>query len=251
MNQTATAVVATFLLAGVFPLLWPRRVIDERLPWYRSFISFAAGVSLAYVFIDLLPEFSGMGDELLREEAVRLPIPEYVVYIAALLGFVLFYGLERLVRWSRRGRSEEEEREAEETEELADFRIKIVGMAAYAGLVLYLMTAGIRSGSEEGLIVYVIAMLFHFVAVKHSLRYEYPQPYARAGRWVLFFACIAGGLLGLVLEASVGTEAVLLGFLGGMLIMNTTVMELPSEKEGRFGMFFLGSVLYAVLLLVR
>jgi hypothetical protein len=35
-----------------------------------------------------------------------------------------------------------------------------------------------------------------------------------------------------------------------MLIMNTTVMELPSEKEGRFGMFALGAVLYAALLMI-
>jgi hypothetical protein len=32
--------------------------------------------------------------------------------------------------------------------------------------------------------------------------------------------------------------------------MNTTVMELPSEKEGRFTPFVLGSLLYAIFLAI-
>ena len=59
----------------------------------------------------------------------------------------------------------------------------------------------------------------------------------------------AGAAVGLVLNLPVDIEALLLGGLGGMVIMNTTVMELPSENEGRFGMFVLGGVLYAALLI--
>lgn len=266
-----TSIVATLVLAAVFVQPWPREVIGERMPGFRSFVSFAAGISLAYVFIDLLPELSGMGDELLREEAVALPFPEYVVYMAALFGFVLFYGLERLVRWhhpdSKRDRAEATdevraavvgegvgappaEEAAEEAEERIDYRIKLAGLGAYACLILYLMTAGIREGSEEGLVAYVIAMAFHFVATRHGLRYEFPEPYMRSGRWIMAGLCVAGAALGLVTELSVGAEVLLMGFLGGMLIMNTTVMELPSEKEGRFGMFALGAALYAALLMM-
>lgn len=256
-DALVTSLVATVLLAGVFVLPWPRDVYDERKPGFRSLISFAAGLSLAYVFIDLLPELAGLGDELLEEEAVVLPFPEYVAFLAALFGFVVFYGLERLVRWSHpeaqaaRARSESESPDAreEDEEERADYRIKLAGMGAYAGLILYLMTAGIRDGSEEGLIAYVIAMFFHFQVMRHGLRYEFPEPYMGSGRWVMAGLCVAGASLGLVFELPLGAEVLLLGFLGGMLIMNTTVMEMPSEKEGRFGMFALGATLYAVLLL--
>lgn len=260
MSETlTTSLLATVVLAGVFVIPWPREVIGERNPAFRGFVSFAAGVALAYVFIDLMPEFSGLGDELLEEEAFTLPFPEYFVYMAALAGFMLFYGLERLVRWhhpdARRARAgdtlsegEREELEGEENERI-DYRIKLAGMAAYAGLVLYLMTAAIRAGSEEGLVAYVIAMLFHFVGMRHGLRYEFPDAYMSRGRWVMAGVAAAGAAVGLVLNLPVDVEALLLGGLGGMVIMNTTVMELPSENEGRFGMFGLGGVLYAALLI--
>lgn len=257
----ATSLLATAVLAGVFVLPWPRNVMDEGTPGYRGLVSFAAGIAVAYVFIDLIPEFSGLGDELLEEEPLPLPFPEYVVYMAALLGFMLFYGLERLVRWQ--GPKERREREggeplssqelkelAEEQDERVDYQIKVWGMAAYAGFVLYLMTAAIRDGSREGLAVYVLAMLFHFIGVRHGLRYEFPDAYMSRGRWILAGVAVAGAVLGLSFDLSLAAEALLLGVLGGMVIMNTTVMELPSENQGRFGMFVLGGVLYAALLMV-
>jgi hypothetical protein len=266
MSEALTiSLAATAILAGVFVLPWPREVIDERTPGFRSFVSFAAGVSLAYVFIDLLPELGGLGDELLEEEAFALPFPEYLPYMVALFGFILFYGLERLVRWHRpeepppapgreghtaRVNEGDHEEAWKEEEERTDYRIKLAGMAAYTGLILLLMTGGIREGSEEGLAVYVVAMLFHFTAMRHGLRYEFPDAYMRQGRWVMAGAAVAGAILGLFYELPLSLEVLLLGLLGGMLIMNTTVMELPSEKEGRFGVFALGGILYTVLLLL-
>ncbi len=263
--STLTAALGTLLLAGVFVLPWPREVIDERTPWFRSFVSFAAGVSLAYVFIDLLPELGGLGDELLEEEAFALPFPEYLPYIVALFGFILFYGLERLVRWhhpdeyptatAREGHAagmqhEGDDRGWEEEEERTDYRIKLSGMAAYTGFILFLMTGGIREGSEEGLAVYVVAMLLHFTAMRHGLRFEFPDAYMHRGRWIMAGAAVGGAILGMLYELPVSLEVLLLGLLGGMLIMNTTVIELPSEKEGRFGVFALGGVLYTALLLL-
>ena len=246
-----TSLVATVILAGVFVLPWPRHVLDERSPGFRSLVSFAACLSLAYVFVDLLPEMSGLGDELLEEEALPIPFPEYFVYLAALAGFVLFYGLERLVRWhdpekkaERRGSEQEKEEENR-----IDYKIKFAGLGAYTALVLYLMNAAIREGSAEGLVVYVIAMAFHFLAMRHGLRVEFPGIYMSGGRWILAGLCVAGAVLGFLIDLPIHFEALFLGFFGGLLIMNTTVMELPSEKEGRFWAFGLGAALYAALLM--
>lgn len=249
MNETTIAIVATLILAAIFVNPFPRNVLDERTKGFRRFVSFSAGVSLAYVFIDLLPEFTGVGQELVDGEVIALPFPEYFVYLAALAGFVLFYGLENLVRWS--GGRTEAVGEGSGEEGGTPYRIKLAGMAGYAGLVLYLMTAGLREGSTEGLTAYVIAMTFHFVALRHSLRYEYPGPYHRTGQWVLASTCVGGAVLGLAATLPLSVEALLLGFLGGMLIMNTTVMEMPTEKEGRFGTFAAGAALYALLLILR
>jgi hypothetical protein len=247
MNPALVALAGSLVLAVIFVLPYPREVIDERKPGFRGFVSFAAGMSVAYVFIDLLPE--------LAEAAAELP--EYEVLAAALAGFVLFYGLERLVRWAGGRPAGEpgelgelaEAGEPREREERIDYGIKVAGLAGYAGLVVYLMTTAFRESTEEALALYLVAMIFHFIAMRHSLRYEHPRSYDRHGRFVMAGACLAGWAIGWFLDVPATVESLLLGFLGGMLIMNTTVMELPSEKEGRFSMFALGSIVYAGLLL--
>src|SRR5580704_17491905 len=64
----------------------------------RRVLSAAAGVSVAYVFIRALPEMSEAQDVFTRVTLDRgLPFPEHRVDWAALLGFLLLYGLENLV----------------------------------------------------------------------------------------------------------------------------------------------------------
>ena len=43
--------------------------------------------------------------------------------------------------------------------------------------------------------------------------------------------------------------ALLLAFVSGAVIMNSAIMELPSEKDGRFWPFLVGGLAYALLLL--
>lgn len=260
MSEALVAFLGSAVLAAVFLLPVPRDVVSERTPGFRAFVSFAAGISIAYVFIDLLPELAEAGEH----------VSEHLVLTAALAGFVVFYGLERLVRWAGAEppgpsvgpvpgpiaadeagltAASKAAHEAAEIDERTDYAIKLAGLSAYAGLVVYLMVTAFRGGSEDALLLYLVAMVFHFLAMRHSLRFEHPDAYDRRGRFVLAGACLAGWAVGWFFQVPGTVEALLLGFLGGMLIMNTTVMELPSEKEGRFGAFALGAFLYAGLLL--
>jgi len=43
---------------------------------------------------------------------------------------------------------------------------------------------------------------------------------------------------------------VLFGFVAGAVMMNSMIMELPKEKEGKFGSFLLGGVIYTALILL-
>jgi hypothetical protein len=43
--------------------------------------------------------------------------------------------------------------------------------------------------------------------------------------------------------------ALLVAFISGAIIMNSTIMELPSEKDGRFLAFMSGGVAYGLVLL--
>jgi hypothetical protein len=64
-------------------------------------LSAAGGVSVAYVFVHLLPDLAE-DQETVREAAGEgFSFLEYHVYLVALMGLVAFYGLERAAKASR------------------------------------------------------------------------------------------------------------------------------------------------------
>lgn len=170
-----------------------------------------------------------------------LPFPEHRVYTAALIGFLLFYGLENMVsRSAARGRAQ-----GEPTSRLT-YRLQLGGFAAYCGLVGYLM---VHQRSLPTLL-YLIAMALHFLAVNHSLEREYGSTYDHSGRWLLAAAILIGGSAGIFTSMSEELLATLLGLNSGGVVINSMIMELPTEKEGRFWPFCLGAIGYSLLLLL-
>ncbi len=237
--------IASFLFALIFlsgnklegPLGFSRRRV----------LSAAAGVSIAYVFIRMLPELNEAGRAFVKTTAHRrLPFPELRVYTSALAGFILFYGLEHLAKWSQvTGRKDVPGYGGGDPV----FLLHIGGFAMYGWLVTYLM---VRSISEQPLPVflYALAMGLHFLAVDHALGREHGNLYARPGRQILAAAVLAGWLCGVLAEFHKPVVLTLLGFVSGGVVMNSMIMELPTEKEGRFWAFCLGAGAYAMLLAV-
>ena len=93
-------------------------------------------------------------------------------------------------------------------------------------------------------------MGLHFLALDHALGREHGNLYARPGRQILAAAVLAGWLCGVLAELSKPVVLTLLGLVSGGVVMNSMIMELPSEKEGRFGAFCAGAGAYAMLLLL-
>ena len=69
------------------------------------------------------------------------------------------------------------------------------------------------------------------------------------GRFVLAGSVLAGWGIGLLVTLPEYVLALGMAFISGAVIMNSALMELPSEKDGRFLPFVLGGVLYGLLLL--
>ena len=99
-------------------------------------------------------------------------------------------------------------------------------------------------------LLYLIAMTLHFLAVNHSFEHEYGSTYDHGGRWILAAAVVVGGSAGIFTSMSEELLATLLGFNSGGVVINSMIMELPTEKEGRFWYFCLGAVGYSLLLLL-
>jgi hypothetical protein len=240
MTSLTVQLSAILLLASVFAFGKYLRLSPSRHG--RRWLSAASGASVAYVFVRALPEMSEAQNVFTRVTLNReLPFPELRVYTAALIGFLFFYGLENMVSRSGATRGAQREQAAQLT-----YRLQLGGFAAYGGLVGYLMA------HQRNLptVLYLIAMGLHFLAVERSFEREYGPSYDRSGRWLLATAILAGGSAGIFTSMSEELLATLLGLNSGGVIINSMIMELPTEKEGRFWPFCLGAIAYSLLLLL-
>lgn len=231
---------AIFLFGGKLPQLrWVRH-------HHRKALSFGAGVAVAYVFVHLLPELAAAREAFVRmTEHRNLPFPEYRVYLSGMLGFMFFYGIDRMVTWSRRAG---ENRGAAEEGGGPAYWLHIGVFAFYAWLVTYLRVDKIEEGTVP-LALFAFALGFHFLLVEHSLHREYASLFERSGKYVLAAASLGGWAVGRMAPIPKPIVITLLGFISGAIIMNTLIMELPQEKEGKFWPFLLGGIFYAALLL--
>ncbi len=116
-------------------------------------------------------------------------------------------------------------------------------------MVSYLMIRESARGLRF-LALYFIAMALHFLGTDHSLRREHGSLYDRNGRWVLASGVMLGWALGMLGSVSEPILATLMGFIGGGVVINSLIAELPKEKEGRFWYFCAGAAGYAFVLLL-
>ena len=202
-------------------------------------LSFAGGVSVAYVFVHLFPEVQEAGAAIHESEFGPLALfAEHHVYLVALAGFVLFYGLERFAQRSGRG-----------AEDPDVFWLHVGSFGAYNALVGYLLLHREGTGVTS-LLFFFVAMALHFVVNDYGLREHHGTLYRRRGRWLLAAAILVGVAVGVAVAVPEGVLAVLFAFLAGGVILNVIKEELPEERESRFPAFAAGTAGYAALLLL-
>ena len=213
----------------------------------RRVLSFGAGVTIAYVFVHLLPELEAAREALVRTGAhLSLPFPALRVYLAALIGFMLFYGLEHLVVGTRKSAGTEA---ADGEENRLGRSVHVGGFLVYVWLAGYLAVRSLEEGPTP-LTLYAVALGLHFLSLDSSFFREYGSWYKRSARYAFVFAPLAGWTMGIFVGFSQVFTAALLGFLSGGIIMNAIVSELPKEKEGRFLAFLFGGAFYTALLII-
>lgn len=240
--ETLWSLGVALLLAGVFAL--GRRVSAAENRLGRLWVSIAAGASVAYVFVELLPELATRQRSFASAAGVGVLFAERRIYLVALLGFVVFYGLEHLALGSAARKL------MSEAARLVDPRyvLRLGGYAISSALTGYLLIEHVSPGIR--LLLFATAMAFHFLVIDHSLRHDHAAAYDRHGRWLLAASVLAGWLVGFSTHLPEVLIARLFAFVGGAVIITGTAAEMPGERQGRFGPFLLGAVIYAVLILL-
>ena len=237
VSLAASLVLAAIFLGGGVVHAAPPRIA----------LSVGAGVSTAYVFVYMLPELSEASAAFVTATAGwALPVPRLRVYGAALVGFLVFYGLENMAACSG-GRKTRGETGRESLSPVVF--VHIAGFAAYAWLVSYLMVRGITN-EPVPIVLYTFAMGLHFLGIDHSLRRAHGAAYDHVGRFVLAGAVLLGWFVAALTEVAKPVLITGLGLVSGGVLMNSMVMELPGDQDGRFWPFASGAIGYAGLLVM-
>jgi CDP-diglyceride synthetase len=225
----------TFLHLSVGKLHWLKHIPQRR--W----LSFGGGVAIAYVFIEILPGLSQA--QMIVEEAgqaIALPIM-HQVYLLALIGLTVFYGLELLVEM------QSPQAKSYKLNINSVFWLYISFFAVYNALFSYLLNHTART--VDCLLLFV-AVAFHYTISDRNLREHNRCAYDKIGRWVLAGAILGGWMLRFVMPVGELGIAIIKAFLAGGLILNVLKRELPDRQESCFWSFVCGTGVYTTLLLL-
>ncbi|MGB5978348.1 MAG: hypothetical protein WBG62_13130, partial [Cyclobacteriaceae bacterium] len=207
-----------------------------------KWLSFGGGISVAYVFIHVLPEL-----EVWQQHFRGDGFFKHHLYVFSLAGLVLFYGIERAAKLSR-----ESERKRDGRSQESDgrtFYIHLATFAVYNILIGYLLVNRNETEPEE-LMYYVLAMVAHFIINDFGLQDHYGTRYKKTGRFVLSGSVIGGWVVGLATEIPPAGIGVIFGLVSGGVILNTLKEELPEERRSNFPAFLAGCLAYSVVLLL-
>ena len=241
---TSAAIVLALVSALVLAALHLLAPHIRRLPLVPEYAtaSFAGGLAVSYVFLHLLPELAAGNREVrevLGDEGEQSPLLGLEVFLVALVGFMLFYGLERLAERSR----------SEGRGSGSVFRVHLASFVVYNAIIGYTLILDWRT-SVPFAVLFTIAIGLHFVLSDRGLEENYGDRFdRRAPRLVLAGALLVGwALAALLAPTSTVVVSLLTAFLAGSILLNVFKEEIPSTRRSHFGWFVVGAASYSLLL---
>ncbi|RJX30560.1 MAG: hypothetical protein C4525_12590 [Desulfarculus sp.] len=208
----------------------------------RKVTSFAGGVAVAYVFLHMLPglvEGNQAIGQALRDVARLTPLLDLAIFILALAGFTLYYGLELLAQ------------RAAGREPRAALRVYYLHLGMY-GLYNFLITYTMPLRVQTGVFyaaIFSAAMALHFILSDRGLNRHFRAHFDLGGRLTLVGALLAGWVVTALTEPiNVLLVSLMIAFLAGSILYNVFKEELPSGRSSSYPWFCLGLGLTAGLL---
>lgn len=218
------------------------------IPKFR-WTSFAGGVSLAYVFLEIFPELSHIQEEIHHSEISLLQFLENHVYIMALIGLMFFYGLDLFAIKKVCNQESTGETAPEHHDNLTTFWIHISAFGLLNFIIGYLMQ-DISQHSLVTCILFFLTVALHFFIMDEHLREHQQSLYDREGRWLLVSAIVCGAIVGQVTHFEEVIIGLVWSFLAGSIILNVLKRELPDENNTCYGSLAGGTLLFTFLLLL-
>lgn len=217
-----------------------RIIVLQNIP--RSiWLSIAGGASIAYIFLHLLPELGAYQDRFAENIGNMSWWGSKYVYAIALVGLVIFYGLERLVKMKKNSSDAAINRNV--------FWLHISTYFIYNFIIGYLLISETAIDLKETSFFF-IAMAFHFIVNDFSLIQDHKEMYLKHGRWFVTSAIILGGIVASFSSLHEHLLIIMFGLVSGSVVLNVLKEELPEERKSRFWAFCTGALFYSLLLIL-
>lgn len=200
--------------------------------WHGRFLSFAAGISFAYVFIDLLPELE-KGQPLLKQTFHPLvPYLDRHAYLIALIGVLFFYGIHT----------------PSSTDPKRSFWIATSGYLIFNFFVGASLSDS-KNPEIQPISLFTIAMGMHYFIRDHNASLDNSAIYQKRARWLLVAMLFAGYLIGYLTHIPDAIVAIAISFIAGAVLLNVLRYELPKREQIGYLFFVAGALFYTMLIL--
>jgi hypothetical protein len=227
----------SLLIAGAIVLSAYCRKLTLQIE--RRWHALSNGVSVAYVFVSLLPELEEHRSTIAESSLGTLLSAEKRIYLWVLAGFLIFAGLSRLRSVPVAG--------VRRTGWL--YFGTMLGYALYVFLIGYLLVRR-EDTSVLSLALYVFAIGLHLFMVDGELAEQFEHGYESRGRWLLVGGVILGWALGIRDAFADSMTSRLFAFLAGGMLVTAVHAEMHAEKGPRFWWFVGGSAAYGAILML-
>lgn len=220
MSERWWEVALVALILGAAHVVSPRVFAARKDPERQE--AFGEGLSVAYVFLHLLPSLDASG-ALLGSR----------IYFVALLGFVAFYGLDTFFQPPRHRHA-------------TKYHAYLLAFFLYDGLMVF--TLGNQLPSTALLtLVFATALAVDVLDTDIELQGEFGAKFAKNGRWVLLAGIAAGFGLGLLRRPNPAVVDILTAALVGFMMFHTFKWLFPASEKKKFPAFVAGLLLFLVL----
>ncbi len=226
----AAAVGTLVLVAGVW--LLSRALRRASANNEQLVASFAGGVSLSFVMLDLFVElFQAAGHDL----HVRAgPEPEHTIALLILVGAA---GALAANVYAGRRRSHA-------------YAVAVIPFIAYGTLV----GAALEEELHEGVgafVIFALAMMLHFGVAEHGLDHAFPNEHRGVVRVVTIVAPLVGATVSALIEPSLTSAHEIIAVIAGATILSIFRDEIPSPSDAKLRAFFAGVVAFGALVYAR
>lgn len=233
MPYSAVAFFSVLTFALVH--LYAEKIRQFDLRAHNKFLSMGGGIALAYIFVDLLPKLSENDERVKRFFLQIFPYFERHVYIMALIGFLLFFSVDRSKTLFKN--------------KLAFFWLSLGSYALFNFLIGYAVVDK-ENPEVQPLLLFTIAIGLHYFTIDYSLCEDHGDDYRYFGKWILITSLFLGWIIGMWMELSETAIALVSAFIGGGVIMNVTRHELPERSPRKsLSAFLFAALIYTIILL--